>query len=84
MQAGFGFTPQMSAFAKSAIAYKTNDFCGAANGVIGTTDTSGTVPVVSRSGIGGLDTGREINGTIKRIAYYPKRLSNAELQALTS
>jgi hypothetical protein len=31
-----------------------------------------------------LDFGVPLNGTIRRLAYYPKRLTNAQLQAITS
>jgi hypothetical protein len=30
------------------------------------------------------DAALPLNGTIKKISYYPKRLSNTELQALTA
>ena len=48
-------------------------------------DTSVAVPSnVDVLNIGGdLNGSNNINGTIKKIAYYRKRLSNAELQALT-
>ena len=70
--------------AKSALAYKTNDFIGASNGALGVAATSGTLPTVSQADIG-FGTGiSQLNGCIKRIAYYPKRLSNINLQALTT
>jgi hypothetical protein len=74
--------------AKQAVAYKVNDFAMSANGAAVGVDTSGTVPVVDRLGLGGsLVTGGSLgylNGTIKQIAFYPRRLANAELQAITS
>lgn len=70
---------------KLAGAYKLNDFNAAAAGTLGTTDTSGTVPLATsaqfNSSVGG---GNDFNGHIKRIAYYNRRLSNTELQGITS
>jgi hypothetical protein len=67
-------------------AYKVNDFAGTSNAGTVATDTSGAVPVplttanIGRNGVGG----EFLNGTIKRIAYYPRRLANTELQGITS
>jgi hypothetical protein len=68
-------------------AYSLNDFAMCSNGGTMRTDGSGAVPV-------GLNTlklyadngtsGLVINGLIKSIKYYPTRLSNAQLQALTA
>jgi hypothetical protein len=50
------------------------------------TDTVGVIPgttaVQALIGCNTFNTNR-INGHIRKIAYYPKRLANAELQALT-
>jgi hypothetical protein len=69
---------------KLAGAYKVNDFAYSFSGTTAATDTSGTVPFVSQMQIGNLLTAREFNGTISRIAYYNRRLSNTELQGITS
>ena len=69
---------------KLAGAYKVNDFAYSFNGTTAATDTSGTVPVVSQMQIGNLITAREFSGTIKKLAYYPRRLTNTQLQALTT
>ena len=70
---------------KIAAAYKTNDFSRSYNGNSAITDSSGTIPVVSRmligTGTGGVN---DLNGHIRRIAYFPRRLSNAELQRITA
>ena len=72
----------------SAMAYKTNDAQLAQSGsLIGTNDTSVVLPVaVDRLYIGNFYTAgnRLLNGHISRLAYYPKRLTNTELQALTA
>jgi hypothetical protein len=70
---------------KNAFAYAVNDFAVSLNGGTVVTDLAGTLPTVSVFTIGGLDgnTANRLNGHIKRLAYYPKRLSNTELQAIT-
>jgi hypothetical protein len=82
---GLGSVAVGTSFAKLAFAYKVNDFAFSHNGTSILTDTSGNIPVVSAALIGGRRTSSEvINGTIKKLAYYPARLTNTELQGLTS
>jgi hypothetical protein len=70
---------------KFAAAFKVNDYQAARNGVLGTAATSGVLPIVNQLQIGfSTSTGGILNGTIKQIVYYPRRLANAELQAITS
>jgi hypothetical protein len=70
---------------KIGFAYKVNDFALTANAASPTTDLSGTVFSGTAAYIGYTPAfGTALNGTIKKIAYYSRRLSNAELQALTS
>jgi hypothetical protein len=68
-------------------AYKSNDFAASFNGGSAVTESSGSVP----SGITHLHIGLRpdagtgaLSGHIRRIAYFPKRLSNALLQQLTT
>jgi hypothetical protein len=67
---------------KIAAAYKVDDFAAVISGGTVGTDTSGTLPVVDRVMIGRYGP-TIMSGTIKKIAYYPSRLTNAQLQALT-
>jgi hypothetical protein len=69
---------------KSAFAYETNNIAWVRNaGTVGT-DTSAAIPVVNQLRIGSDGDGTLIlNGYIRRISYFPRRVSNAELQALT-
>lgn len=69
----------------NAFAYKLNDFAMAASGTI-STDTVGGVPsALTRLVIGASPSGvSQLNGHIRSIAYYPKRLTNTELQALST
>lgn len=70
---------------KAAFAYKTNDFAGSYNGATVLTDTAGAIPQgITTLGIGNRSGVYTFNGYLKRLAYYPKRLSNTELQGLTS
>ena len=69
---------------KQVGAFKANDFSATENGNAVHTDTSGTLP----DGITFLDIGEQygfyLNGHIKSIKYYPRRLTNAQLQELTT
>jgi hypothetical protein len=70
---------------KNAMAYKVNDFARSASGASVVTDTSGTIPLVTQFSIGKNATNTEQpNGHIRQIAYYPRRLANAELQGITA
>jgi hypothetical protein len=74
-------------FAKISGAYKVNDFASSANGGTVATDTLGTVPNPIAANIGSRNSGSPsgfLNATIKKIAYYPIRCTNAQLQGLTS
>ena len=69
---------------KLAGAYKANDFAVSRDaGTVGT-DISGTVPVVTQAEIGMLAGTSFSTQTIKKLAYYTLRVTNAQLQALTS
>jgi hypothetical protein len=70
---------------KVITAYKVNDFAAAFSitNTVGT-DTSGSVPTVNRLIIGDLrGSGAKLNGTVAQILYYPRRLTNTQLQNLT-
>jgi hypothetical protein len=73
-------------FSKVASAYADNNGNAAANGTTGTLDTSMTIPVVTQLQLGSQAGGatQTLNGAIKKLAYYPLRLTDAQLQALTS
>jgi len=75
--ASFSVTPGTSY--RAALALKKDDFVLAANGSVVDTDTLGGLGAMTRvlfptSGV----------STYQCVAYYPKRLSNAELQAITA
>ena len=69
---------------KLAGAYKVNDFAICTDGGAAGTDTVGTLPVVTQLLIGSRGDGPIWNSTIKKLAYYPALVTNAQSQALTS
>lgn len=69
---------------KTAGAYKLNDIAASTSGNTPGTDASATIPTVSALQIGGGRSTTAFSGHIRRLAYYPRRLTNAELQALTA
>jgi hypothetical protein len=85
-EASFTLSTVANAANKYALGYKVNDVNGAVNGVVGTTDTSASIPVVDRLEIGRLaagGSGNLLNGYIRSITYYPQRIDNAQLPSLT-
>jgi hypothetical protein len=70
---------------KLSTAYATNDFAASLNGAAAVTDTSGTVPsgqTTARIG-SNVSSANFINGYLRRVSFFPRRLANAELQSLT-
>jgi hypothetical protein len=65
----------------SALAYKANDCAASINGGAAQVDTSVTLPTVTRLHFGSF--GNAINGHLCRVEYYARRLTDAQLQALT-
>jgi hypothetical protein len=79
---GFGATWSTAASRRISYTYAVNNFAGSVDGGTVQTDTSGTLPTVSRLDIG--KTGAiYFGGTIRQLTYYPSRLSNAQIQTLT-
>jgi hypothetical protein len=71
---------------KIAASYKANDFATVKNGGTVSVDVSGTLPTISSFVVGnypGGGTSFDYTGTISRLTYYPVRLPDATLQALT-
>lgn len=83
-QAALSFTAGGLASVKAALAYKANDFALSANGAAAVTDTSGTLPTVNSLNIGYNTTTDVLCSHIRKISYYNTRVSNAQLQTLTS
>lgn len=70
---------------KAAFAIAANSFKFSVAGQPPSVDTAGNTPTVDRLTIGSVTSVLTAGGagTIKRIAYYPKRLTEAQLQAMT-
>jgi hypothetical protein len=70
-----------------ASSYKVNDFAAAINGAAAVTATSGNTPlgVMTRMRLNQRGTAN-VGGQsyIRKLAYYPQRLTNTQLQALTN
>jgi hypothetical protein len=68
--------------------YASDNFQAAQNGTLGTADTSGTpADTLSHFGVGCLASTNGqffLNGHIRKVAYWPRRLSNTLLQQLTT
>jgi len=70
---------------KLAGSVKQDDFQAARGGTLGTADTSGGMPSsIARLQIGRRQSVGIFNGHIRKIAYWPRRLSNTLLQQLTT
>lgn len=69
---------------KLSYGYRTNDTSASLNGGATVADNTVTLPVVDRLCIGAtVSPAGFLNGHIRQIAYYNKRLLNSQLQALT-
>jgi hypothetical protein len=70
---------------KLALAYAVNDFAFYVNGTLIGTDTSSAVPACSRIDIGNqLGADQFASGGINAVALYTTRLTNSQLQSLTT
>lgn len=81
-----GSVPANGAPNKTAMAYKLNDFAGSINGGTVATDTSGTIPPITKLALGnsGLaSVNQALNGHIASFMYYSRRLSNSLLEVLS-
>jgi hypothetical protein len=70
---------------RTAFAYKENDFAICTNGASPVTDNLALVPPSNQLRLGqSIAGGEHLFGWLRRVAYYPTRLSNTQLQELTS
>ena len=67
-----------------ALAYKANDFACTRDGLAPAVDTSGDVPLSVNIARFGIANNVPLNGHLKRVQYWPKRLSNTLLQEATT
>ena len=78
-----GYVVASSSPVKTAMCYKTANYAYVFNGGTVITRNVAGVPTVNTLDIGRVGAGSQLNGTISQLLYYPKRLTNAQLQALT-
>ena len=69
---------------KTAFRYRANDFSFSHSGRSCVTDAAGTIPSVSQLAIGNRLASSSFNGWIRRLPYYRRGLSDAQLQALSA
>ncbi len=68
---------------KAGYAYRTNDFSLVVNTIVAATQSTGSVPIVNTLYIG--STSFSIYcGHVRLFRYYPRRLSNTQIQSLTA
>jgi hypothetical protein len=69
-----------------AVSYKTSEYRMATNNTLGSTSTNASmIPSLNTLTIANFPSGSfPLNGTIKKIAYYPIAVTSTQLQALTS
>ena len=81
--ASYGFGLSAVGFHRLVNAYKLNDFNAAYDGNLLTADTSYTPPTCTQLVFAGVFPIANNTGRISRLTYYPTRLSDTQLQALT-
>ena len=70
--------------ADMALSFAHNDAIAAQNGTLSAQDTTVTLPIVSRYKIGtNAGNGENINGHIKRLIYFPRRIKDSNLVLMT-
>lgn len=70
---------------KVAGAYRLNDIAFSSAGAAAITDTAATIPTVNKINIGSSGAGSgHLNGFVRCVGYFSRRLTNAEIQALTT
>lgn len=70
---------------KTAFALELNNFAICMDGLSPVTDATGTIPTLTQINIGNRSSNdRTIYGHLRALYYYPVRVSNAELQRITT
>jgi hypothetical protein len=82
LQVTGSYTPNV--VSKTAYTYRVNDIAVSVSGSAVMTDTAATMPAsFDRMGVGSMGTTGHLNGHVRRITYYPRRLSNTQIQELS-
>jgi len=80
---GFGANWNTAANRKLSYAYAVNNFASTVDNLAIQTDTSGSLPSPTTLNIGNTSGFSPFGGTIRRLTYWPQRLSNSTLQTIT-
>jgi hypothetical protein len=72
-----------SGFNSQALAYASNNYEGACNGTLEGLISIANQPAATQLQIGNGAGSASLNGTIRRLVYWPRRLPNSTLQAVT-
>ena len=81
---GLAALPVAGSLYKCALAYKANDASMSVNGSEAVTDTTVALPTgITTLTLGSRSGANWLNGHIRRFAYFPRRLLDAELQSIT-
>jgi len=83
LQTNNTFGTNTAQFAKFSMSYRFNDIASAQNAGTVNTASTASIPVVNQMRLG-VASGGPGQCFYKKVAYYPARLTNANLQALTS
>ena len=85
VQIGLGAIWTTTNVTKLASSYVANNFYFITNGVTSSTFTTGSIPGnISRVSFGSFTSGASpMNGHLRKVAYYPERLTTTQTQALT-
>jgi hypothetical protein len=82
--AATGYLAMPISAVRSALAYEVNDFAHSWNSQASFTDNSGALPTPTLLAIGNTGSvNAALNGPIRRLTYWPQRLSNNVLQSIT-
>lgn len=82
-----GVAPVVGTLCKFAFAYRANDFASSLNGAAAVTGTLLGVPAVNALRLGATTpaaSSEVLGGQIRAVRYFPRRMTNAELQSLTT
>ncbi|MGE5515077.1 MAG: phage head spike fiber domain-containing protein [Bacteroidota bacterium] len=79
-----GVTVAVNTAFKIALAFRANDFAIVSNGNAPGVDAAGSVPTVTTVRIFGHGLGTLGSGHVRHLAIFPRRLTNADLQTITS
>ena len=79
-----GVTYSTGSLYKQVVAFKLNEAAASVNGGIPSTDATVNIPTMTQISIGVAPWGPSCCRRLRHVAYFPKRLTNSNLQLLTA